>query len=241
MVVSCPSPTVTGMPRRIAAVAALAGLALPVASAHAYSVHVNPADFSTRIDNAWFPLKPGTQFVYETQQGAPSRDVMTVTHRTKVLDGVRCVVVHDYVYNSGHPSERTSDYYAQDKHGDVWYFGEDAFDADSSGHFKRSADSWHAGVKRAFPGDFMPRNPRVGTRHYQEYYKGHAEDRYSVASLTASVTVPFGSYTGVLETRESSRLEPGVVDRDYYVRGIGQVLERAGAGGDSALVSVTHR
>jgi hypothetical protein len=241
MFFSCAPWTVTGMPRRIALAVMLACLTLPVTGAHAYSVNVNPADFSTRIDNSWFPLKPGTQFVYETQSGMPSRDVMTVTRRTRVLDGVRCVVVHDYVYNSGKPSERTSDYYAQDKHGDVWYFGEDAFDADSHGHFKRSTDSWHSGVNGALPGDFMPHNPRVGTHHYQEYYVGHAEDRYSVASLTASVTVPFGSYTGVLETRESSRLEPGVVDRDYYVRGIGQVLERPGAGGESPLVSVTHR
>ena len=232
------------MPRRITlpialAVALLAGW-IATAPASADSVRINPANFSTRIDNQWFPLKPGTRFVYESQSGPAQRDVMTVTRGTKVLDGVRCVIVHDYVYSSGRPSERTSDYYAQDKHGTVWYFGEDAFDADSGGRFHKSSDSWHSGVHGAQPGVFMPRHPRVGEHHYQEYFKGHAEDQFRVSSLAAKVTVPYGSFSNVLETREFSRLEPGVVDRDYYVRSIGQVLERAGGGGASALVRVTH-
>jgi hypothetical protein len=205
-----------------------------------YTVQVNPADFSTRIDNVWFPLKPGTRFVYGSAKGHPPTDVMTVTRKTRVLDGVLCVVVHDFVYESGRPSEKTSDYYAQNKDGTVWYFGEDAFDAGKHGKFTLSPDTWHSGVDGALPGVFMPPNPQIGEEHYQEYYPGHAEDQFQISSLSARVKVPFGSFKRTLETSETSRLEPGIVDRDYYVRGVGQVLERAGAGGHTALVRVVH-
>jgi hypothetical protein len=219
--------------------ALVASISVGAAGADAYAVHIDPKSFGTHIDNQWFPLVPGTAFVYEDQQG--TRDVMTVTRRTRTLDGVRCRIVHDYVYSAGRPSERTSDYYAQDKRGNVWYFGEDAFDTDAHGRFKKSPDTWHAGIGGALPGLFMPPHPRVHERHYQEYFKGHAEDQFAVASITAAVAVPYGSFTGVVETREFSRLEPGVIDRDYYVRGLGQVLERAGAGGNSALVQITRQ
>ncbi|MGA8805246.1 MAG: hypothetical protein WB866_11190 [Solirubrobacterales bacterium] len=206
-----------------------------------YSVQINPADFTTRINNAWFPLKPGTRFVYSSTKDRSPSDVMTVTRRTAVLDSVLCVVVHDYVYESGKLSEKTNDYYAQNKDGSVWYFGEDAFDAGKHGKLTLSPDTWHSGVDGALPGVFMPPNPQLGEQHYQEYYPGHAEDQFQVTSLSARVRVPFGSFKHTLETSETSRLEPGVVDRDYYVRGVGQVLERAGAGGHTALIRVVHR
>jgi hypothetical protein len=240
------------MSRRIVVtVALLAALAVFAATASGrqakiatlgpgYTVQVNPADFSARIDNAWFPLKPGTRFVYGSAKGHPPTDVMTVTRHTEVLDGVLCVVVHDFVYESGRLSEKTSDFYAQNKDGTVWYFGEDAFDAGKNGRFTPSSDSWHSGVDGALPGVFMPPNPQLGEEHYQEYYPGHAEDQFQVSSLSARVRVPFGSFKHTLETSETSRLEPGIVDRDYYVRGVGQVLERAGAGGHTALIRVVH-
>ena len=159
-----------------------------------YSVQINPADFTTRINNAWFPLKPGTRFVYSSTKDRSPSDVMTVTRRTAVLDSVLCVVVHDYVYESGKLSEKTNDYYAQNKDGSVWYFGEDAFDAGKHGKLTLSPDTWHSGVDGALPGVFMPPNPQLGEQHYQEYYPGHAEDQFQVTSLSARVRVPFGSF-----------------------------------------------
>ena len=123
----------------------------------------------------------------------------------------------------------------------VWYFGEDAFDAGKHGKLTLSPDTWHSGVDGALPGVFMPPNPQLGEQHYQEYYPGHAEDQFQVTSLSARVRVPFRSFKHTLETSETSRLEPGVVERDYYARGVGQVLERAGAGGHTALIRVLHR
>jgi hypothetical protein len=208
--------------------------------ASGYHVQIRPANFTTRIDNPWLPFLPGTKYINRSMPGRRQRDVVTATHTTRVIDRVRCVVVHDYTYSAGRITTRTSDYYAQDRHGNVWYFGESNAEINAHGQVTSRADSWRAGVDGAQPGLFMPRHPRVGARHRQEYYRGHAEDRYRIASRRARVRVPFGSFTRVLETKEFSRLEPGVVDRDYYVRGIGQVLERGGDGGRTALVKVRH-
>src|SRR5712691_9659724 len=85
----------------------------------------NPSNFRARVDNPWFPLKPGTVYVYRgVKDGQPSRDVVTVTHRTKRIERVPCVVVDDRLYVRGRLHERTTDWYTQDKRGNVWYFGE---------------------------------------------------------------------------------------------------------------------
>src|SRR5215217_5629604 len=92
----------------------------------AYAPHINPSEFTTKIDNNYFPLKPGTTFVYRGNSGGnPERDVMTVTHSTKMVMGVKCVVVNDRVWAGGKLTEKTFDYYVQDRKGNVWYFGED--------------------------------------------------------------------------------------------------------------------
>lgn len=89
----------------------------------------------------------------------------------------------------------------------------------------------------------MPAHPRVGEHHRQEFYEGHAEDRFRVVSLHSSVKVPYVSSHDALQTREWTRLEPGVVDAKYYVRGIGQVSEGSVKGPKETgkLVSVKHR
>jgi hypothetical protein len=192
-----------------------------------------PKRFSSTIDNAWFPLKPGTTFVSEgVDEGAKARDVFRITHQTKVLNGVRCTVIDDRNYRNGKLSERTKDYYAQDAAGNVWYFGEDTSTIDSKGKVKSTEGTWHAGVDGAKAGLFMPRNPRVGERHYQEYYVGHAEDEYRVESKTAHITAPYGSFKSVLRTGEFTRLEGNSVDHKYYARGVGQVAEVSADGSE---------
>ena len=87
----------------------------------AYTPHINPAEFTTTIDNEYFPMKPGTTFVY---QGGTERDEMTVTHSTKTVMGVECVVVDDRAWEGGKLIEQTYDWFAQDNKGTVWYFGD---------------------------------------------------------------------------------------------------------------------
>src|SRR5207245_6624945 len=96
-----------------------------------------PSSFSTHVDNPWFPLKPGTTYVYVgIKDGQPSRDVVTVTHKTKTIAGVPCAVVEDRLYIRGRLEERTTDWYAQDKAGNVWYFGESTAELDRNGRVK---------------------------------------------------------------------------------------------------------
>lgn len=195
--------------------------------------------FEARVDNPWFPLRPGSRYLYRgVKDGRRSRDVVTVTHRTKVIDGVPCVVVEDRLYVRGALSERTTDWYSQDAQGNVWYLGEDTAEIDRAGKVTSTEGSWQAGVDGAVPGIVMPARPRVGQSGRQEYYKGHAEDRYRVLAIFRQLTGARAA--NALLTAETTPLEPGVVDHKLYVRGIGIVLEQAERGGNerNELVSL---
>jgi hypothetical protein len=199
------------------------------------------SSFTPRVDNPWFPLRPGSRYVYRgVKDGRPSRDVVTVAHRTATIDGVPCAVVEDRLYVSGRLAERTTDWYTQDRLGNVWYFGEDTAELDAGGKVTSTEGSWRAGSDGARPGIFMPAHPRVGQAGQQEYYKGQAEDRYRVIALFRKVVG--GSTGGALLTEETTPLEPGVVDHKLYVRGIGTVLEQTEKGGDerNELVTLTR-
>jgi hypothetical protein len=200
--------------------------------------------FSAHVDNPWYPLRPGTTYVYRgMKDGKRARDVVTVTHRTRIVGGVRCRVVHDHLLLRGRLAERTSDYFAQDGRGTVWYFGEDTAELDRGGRVISTEGTWHTGVDGARAGVFMPARPRVGERHRQEFLRGHAEDRFQVVSLRTRVVVPFGTFDHALRTREWTPLEPGVVDAKYYVRGIGEVSEQTVRGGHelARLVRIVRR
>lgn len=194
------------------------------------------------MDNPWYPLIAGTTYVYRgVKDGHPSRDVLTVTHRTKTVDGVTCRVVEDRLYISGYLGERTTEWYSQDKQGNVWYFGEDTAELARDGHVTTTSGTWRAGVDGARPGIFMFAQPAVGRAGQQEFYKGQAQDRFEVLSLHASVAVSYISSAKAMLTREWTPLEPGVIDHKFYVRGIGTVLEQTVKGGSerAALVSFT--
>jgi hypothetical protein len=200
--------------------------------------------FSARVDNPWFPLKPGTTYIYRgVKDGKPSRDVVTVTGRVKVIQGAPCVVVDDRLYVKGRLHERTADWYSQDANGNVWYFGEATAELDSHGRVTTTEGSWEAGRDGARAGIFMPARPRVGYSGRQEFYKGHAEDHFSVLTLHARVHTRYVASAKALRTKEWTPLEPGVVDNKYYVHGIGMVVEQTVKGGDerNELVSVKKR
>jgi hypothetical protein len=188
----------------------------------------DPANFVATIDNPWLPFKPGSVWRYTgTKDGKRAKDVTTVTSRTEVVAGVACVVVDDKLFLSGKLEETTLDYYVQDTAGNVWYFGEDTQELDANGNITSTEGSWRAGVDGAIPGIFMEPEPVIGHAFQQEYLAGQAEDHFEALSLTATVTVPAGSYSGVLLTKEWTPLEPDVLDHKFYVRGIGEVREVA--------------
>jgi hypothetical protein len=183
------------------------------------------------VDNQWFPLVPGMTWAYRgVKDRQPSREIMVATSQTKTIQGVPCTVVSDKLYLSGALEERTLDYYAQDKDGNVWYFGEDTAELKPDGSVKSTEGTWLSGRDGAEAGIFMPADPQVGQSFRQEYYKGQAEDHFRILSLAEQVKTPGATSDQAMLTMEWTPLEPNVVDHKYYVQGIGTVLEQTAKG-----------
>jgi hypothetical protein len=198
-----------------------------VTSDSPYRPDIRPQDFVSGIDNPFLPLPPGARFVYEgaTEKGRERIEV-TVTGETREVMGVACVVVRDTVWANGELIEDTFDWYAQDRQGNVWYFGEDTKEYEK-GVVASTEGSWEAGVDGAQPGIVMKAVPAAGDSYRQEYYAGHAEDMSEVVALRKHVRVPAGSFAGCLKTIEWTPLEPGVAEYKYYAPKVGLVLETA--------------
>jgi hypothetical protein len=209
----------------------------PVDEAVPYQPTIDPADFSTTIDNPFLPWVPGTTFVYE---GGGEHIEVTVTADTRMVMGVDTVVVRDTVTVKGKVTEDTADWYAQDRAGNVWYFGEAtiSFEDDPAGD---PAGSWEAGVDGARPGIVMLADPRGGDVYRQEFLKGQAEDLALVRRLDGTIKVRAGSYDGLLVTEEWTPLEPNTVEYKYYARGVGNVAERVVVGGHDLVELVEVR
>src|SRR5690349_6175135 len=154
-----------------------------------YAPVIDPARFVRRIDNPYLPFRPGTRIHFEGVRGRTRQtDDEVVASRTRRILGVRCTIVRDTVSEHGRAVERTNDYYAQDRQGNVWYMGEDAFDR-VHGRFARADDSWLAGRAGGKPGIIMPAHPRPGDRYRQEYFlPGKALDEARVLKLDARRT-----------------------------------------------------
>ena len=204
-------------------------------------VQLDPADFVERIDTAFWPMAPGSKWVYrETDaEGNSQRVEVTVTEHTKTILGIDATVVHDQVTEDGELIEDTLDWYAQDKWGGLWYLGEKTAEYES-GKVKSTEGSWEAGVDGAQPGYIIPPNPEVGMSYRQEYYAGEAEDRGEILSLGAEAEVPLGNYDHALKTRDTTPLEPDVVEEKFYAKGVGPVLTTDKSGGREELLRFTR-
>ncbi len=195
--------------------------------------------FVSRITNPYMPLTPGSRWVYTgVKDGQSQRDVVTVTHGTKRILGIEATVVTDVATHGITVLERTTDWFAQDVHGNVWYLGEQTA-AYENGQVDHSG-SWQAGVDGARPGIVMTAHPQVGDTHRQEFLKGEAEDQYWLVDLAQRVRTPFVTTSHAVLTLEWTRLEPGVIDRKYYVRGIGLVAELSAQGPRETARLVHH-
>jgi hypothetical protein len=207
-------------------------------------VNLDPAQFTTEIDNPWWPMEVGSKWVYrETDaEGAKQKVVVTVTPNTKrIANGVEARVVHDVVTEGGKPVEITDDWYAQDSKGNVWYLGEDTTEYEN-GKPTTTAGSFEAGINGAEAGVIMPGKPAVGMTYRQEYYAGEAEDEASIMSLEEQAEVPFGHFENVLMTRDLNPLKPKILEYKFFARGVGPVLAISISGGSDReeLVSFTR-
>lgn len=207
------------------------------------SVTLDRAQFSTRIDNPYRPMTPGTRWVYrETEpDGTELRVVVTVTARTRrIANGVTARVVSDVVTENGEPAEVIDDWYAQDGDGNVWYLGEQTKEYEN-GRVKTTAGSFEAGVDGAQPGIAMPAAPKPGPAYRHGYYKGEAEDRASIFSLGERVEVPAGSFQDVVMTKHLNALQPELLEHKFHARGVGPVLAIGVSGGNGREELVSYR
>lgn len=220
--------TTSTQPAQVATSSADSGL--PGASAPlpqgAAPFELDPARFTTAIDNPYWPMKPGTRWTYREldTDGTELQAVVVVTTQTELMaNGVTARVVRDTLTRGGEIIEDTIDWYAQDFEGNVWYLGEDTAEYEG-GVVASTAGSWQAGVDGALPGVIVPANPQPGLAYRQEYYAGQAEDNGAVVSLDATADVPYGHFDSLMMTSDTSQLEPNVLEHKFYARGVGPVL-----------------
>ena len=205
----------------------------------AYAPEIDPAKFSATITNPYFPLKPGTVFVFEGSRGGdPRHTEMTVTNETKTIMGVPCLVVRDVVTSKTELVEKTTDWYAQDSDGNVWYFGEETAEY-KDGKVTSTSGTWMAGVNGALPGFIMRAAPAVGEGYRQEFLPGVAEDYARVISLVATARPPIGDYENVLVTEDSDLLDRSKFEAKYFAPGVGFVGSQGMVNGHFYIMSLT--
>jgi hypothetical protein len=191
----------------------------------------DPDDFVDEVDNAWLPLAPGTVWTYDVAGSAVQRLEVRVEQDRETVAGVSCVVVHSTATDrDGEVVEEGDRYYAQDRAGNVWLFGE------------QGGRSWRAEEDGAEAGLAMPALPRVGDGYLHERATS-AADRSTVLALDEERTVPAGTFGDLLLTEDTSTLDTAaeVVVRRAYAEGTGLVEETTMIGGTerAVLASVT--
>jgi hypothetical protein len=206
---------------------------------------VDPRGIGVTIPpNPYFPLVRGVRWVYRDEREVVT---VTVTEKTKLIEGVTCVVVTDVVTVDGVPTEVTDDWFAQDRQGNVWYCGEvtgefETFEGDSPREPELVAveGSWKAGRDRDQPGIIMLGSPSVGAAYREEVSLGNAEDAAQVVSVTGNESAPAASCRGrCVVTRNFTPLSPDAEETKYYAPGVGLVLELHDEGRRVELVEFT--
>jgi hypothetical protein len=212
---------------------ALAGLSCPITLPQGSDpVDLNPADFVSEIDNEFWPMLPGTHWVYSESDTEGTHQIVRVhvTSRTRTIEGIEATVVHDVVREHGELVEDTFDWYAQDVCGNLWYMGEATVEYED-GEPVTTAGSWEHGVDGALAGVIVPADPAVGMTYRQEYYAGEAEDAAEILSLDEKAQVPYGTFRHVLLTKDFTPLHPRVLEYKLYAKGVGPVLAIGISGG----------
>ena len=196
-----------------------------------YHPSINPSDFSTPVTNPYLPFIPGTTHQYKgTRDGVPTTTNVKVTNGSKTILGVKTVVVSDIVTQSNSLVEKTTDWYAQDKAGNVWYFGEDTAEY-ANGVVTSTHGTWEAGVDNAQPGIVMKANPTPGPAYREEYRPGQAEDMARVLSNSATLTIPKGTFHNVVETFNTDPLDPSKLEHKWFAKGLGMIKADRHSGG----------
>jgi hypothetical protein len=197
---------------------------------------VKSANFAKAIDNPYFPLSPGSTFLYSgTKDNSKLIMQVTVTKTTRKITNVTCIEVDSTLTVDDKLAEKTVNWYAQDKQGNVWSFGRSVKEYSPAGKVTSTASTWLAGTKGALPGMVIQANPTVDLTYRQDYYKGHAEDMAQVLSLNQTVTGTSASYDNVLQIKEWTPLQPAIVVNKWYAKGVGLIMSKVVQGGNQEL------
>jgi hypothetical protein len=183
----------------------------------------------TRIDNPWFPLRPGTRYVsegseYQKGKRVDHHVVFIVTDLTKMVGGVRTRVIWDRDFANGTLLEGELAFDAQDDAGNVWSYGE--YPEEWEGKKVAGAPAtWIPGVQGAKPGILMQAAPRAGAPSYQQGFapKISFGDRARVKKVLKRLCVPAGCYRNVLQIEEWTPEEPGAKQLKYHAPGTGTI------------------
>ena len=196
-----------------------------------YRPSLTPADAVDWIDNPYYPLLPGSRWVYEgTSDGETERIEVEVLAERRTVMGIAAVVVRDQAFVDGELAEDTLDFFTQDSEGNVWYLGEETAEYEN-GEVTSTAGSWQAGVDGALPGIVMLADPAVGDAYRQEFLPGEAEDMGEVVAVAGDLVT----------TRDWTPLEPDVIEEKRYRAGTGLVAEATVEGGDGQMDLVEFR
>ena len=189
-----------------------------------YDPKITPRSFVPTVTNKFFTLVTGSTLVYESKSNeGVERTEVSVTGEGRKVMGIDITVVQEKVWVNDKLVEDTKDWYAEDLEGNVWYFGEVSKEF-VDGKMSETMDSWEAGVDGAKPGIIMKAEPKIGDSYRQEYYPGKSEDMGEVVSVNDTVSVPYGSFSDCIKTKEWSPLEPRDDEFDYYCAGIGGLV-----------------
>lgn len=186
-------------------------------------------DSSTDVTNKWFPLEPGTQYVYKGRafddgERVERRVVFTVTDLTKVVAGVRAVVAWDRDYDNDELIESELAFFAQDTEGNVWHLGQYPEEYED-GEFVK-APAWIEGIKGARAGLGMKAEPRLGAPDYAQGFAPAPlfwDDRARVYKMGVRTCTPVDCYDDVLVMEEFERRKPQAFQLKYYAPGVGGV------------------
>jgi hypothetical protein len=188
-------------------------------------------DESATVDNEWFPLVPGTRYVWEGRafedgDRVDRRVVFTVTDLTKVIGGVRAVVGWDRDFNDGKLGESELVFFAQDKYGNVWHLGQYYELYDEEGEFE-GGRVWVVGdPEGSRAGIAMKAQPELSTHSYSQGYAPPPyfwDDRSRVYDTGVRTCVPVDCYDNALVVEEFERPIPGAYQLKYYAQGVGNV------------------
>ena len=199
---------------------------------------IDKQDVASTGRNPYFILEPGRYLVLS--EGDVELTI-TVLTETKLVDGVQTRVVEERETKAGKPLEISRNYFVISKRtNDVFYFGEDV-DIYKGGKVVSHSGTWLSGVNGARLGLFIPGQPSVNARYYQEVAPGVAMDRVEIISLTDTVKAPAGEFKNCLKVKETTPLEAGVTEGKYYAPGIGMVQDGALKLVKSGTAQASHR